>query len=135
MLLSHARVKRPSSTKIQSRNGIRYVYQVVGQTYNKEKKYTVDKRKVIGKMVDDEWMIPNESFSDFYPDVPVEMEYPDFSDTLKIGTFLVIHKIMKDLQISDVLEGVFDDKAHFIEDVVSYIVSDESCTFQHYSSR
>lgn len=134
MLLSHARVKRPSSTKIQSRNGVRYVYQVVGQTYNKDKKYTVDKRKVIGKMIDDEWMIPNEAFSDFYPDVPVEMEYPDFSDTLKTGTFLVIRKIMKDLQITDLLEGVFEERAHFIEDVVSYIVSAQSCTFQHYSS-
>ena len=134
MLLSNARVKRPSSTKIQSRNGVRYVYQVVGQIYNKEKKYTVDKRKVIGKMIDDEWMIPNEAFSDFYPDVTIEMECPDFSDTLKTGTFLVIQKIMKDLQITDVLDGVFGDRAQFIEDVVSYIVSSESCTFQHYSS-
>ena len=62
------------------------------------------------------------------------VECPDFSDTLKIGTFLVIHKIMKDLQISDVLEGVFEDRAQLIEDIVSYIVSAESCTFQHYSA-
>ena len=134
MLLTNARVKRPSSTKIQSRNGVRYVYQVVGQIYNKEKKYTVDKRKVIGKMIDDEWMIPNEAFSDFYPDVTIEMECPDFSDTLKTGTFLVIQRIMKDLQITDVLDGVFGDRAQLIEDVVSYIVSSESCTFQYYSS-
>ena len=39
-------------------------------------------------MIDEEWMIPNEYFEQYYPDVCVEQETPEFSDTLCIGCFL-----------------------------------------------
>ena len=93
MLLKNVKVMRPSTTKIQKRNGVAYVYQVTGKHYKKDKKYTVENRKLIGKMVDEQWMIPNEYFSQYYPDVCIEQDMPEFSDTLKIGAFMVIQKI------------------------------------------
>ena len=66
MLLKNVKVLRPKTTKIQKRNGIGYVYQLIGKSY---KKYTVENRKLIGKMMDEEWMIPNEYFEQYYPDV------------------------------------------------------------------
>ena len=54
MLLKNVKVLRPKTTKIQKRNGIGYVYQVIGKSYKKDKKYTVENRKLIGKMIDDE---------------------------------------------------------------------------------
>ena len=134
MLLNGVRVIRPKSTKIQKRNGVGYVYQVIGKSYKKDKKYTVENRKLIGKMIDDEWMVPNEFFSQYYPDVTVEQETPQFSDTLRIGCFLTVQKILKDLQIEDVLSSVFGDLSVFIEDIVSYMITNESCTFQYYSN-
>lgn len=134
MLLKNVKVKRPKTTKIQKKNGISYVYQVVGKTYKKDKKYTVEERKLIGKMIDDVWMIPNEYFSQYYPDVCIEQEVPDFSDTLKVGTFLVIQKLMKDLQIEELLDSAFGNLGHLIEDIVSYMITHESCTFQCYSN-
>lgn len=43
----------------KKRNGVAYVYQVTGKHYKKDKKYTVENRKLIGEMVDEQWMIPN----------------------------------------------------------------------------
>ena len=48
MLLKNVKVLRPKTTKIQKRNGIGYVYQVIGKSYKKDKKYTVKNRKLIG---------------------------------------------------------------------------------------
>lgn len=134
MLLNNVKVLRPKTTKIQKRNGIGYVYQVIGKSYKKDKKYTVENRKLIGKMIDEEWMIPNEYFEQYYPDVCVEQETPEFSDTLRIGCFLVVQKIFRDLQIEDVLLSIFGDLGSFIEDIVSYMITNESCTFQYYSN-
>lgn len=130
----NVKVIRPKTTKIQKRNGIGYVYQVIGKSYKKDKKYTVENRKLIGKMIDEEWMIPNEYFEQYYPDVCVEQETPEFSDTLRIGCFLVVQKLFRDLQIEDVLSSIFGDLGLFIEDIVSYMITNESCTFQYYSN-
>ena len=132
MLLKNVKVLRPKTTKIQKRNSISYVYQVVDQSYNKDKKYTVDGRKCIGKMIDDEYMIPNEYFSQYYPDVTIELPPNPFSDTLSIGSFLVIHKLFKDTGVEGILKNIFDDGYKFIEDLVFYMVTKQSCVFQHY---
>lgn len=106
----------------------------IGKSYKKDKKYTVENRKLIGKMIDEEWMVPNEYFEQYYPDVCVEQETPEFSDTLRIGCFLVVQKLFRDLQIEDVLLSIFGDLGLFIEDIVSYMITNESCTFQYYSN-
>ena len=109
MLLKNVKVVRPKTTKIQKRNGVGYVYQVIDKSYRKDKKYTVENRKLIGKMIDEEWMVPNEFFEQYYPDVSVEQDMPAFSDTLRIGSFLVIQKIFRDLQIEDILTSLFEE--------------------------
>ena len=134
MLLTNVKVIRPKTTKIQKRNGASYVYQVTGKTYKKDKKYTVDDRRMIGKMIDEEWMIPNEVFSQYNPDISIEQEAPQFSDTLRIGCFLVIQKLFEDLQLGELIHSVFDENKAFIEDIVSYMITNESCTFQCYSN-
>lgn len=133
MLLNDFKVLRPKTTKIQSRNGIRYVYQVIGTTYNKEKKYTTDKRVCIGKMIDDEYMIPNEKFNEYYPELVMsEVEAPMFSDTLKVGAIILIERIMKDLQLDQLIESVFENKASCIKDIINYMLIDETSVFQYY---
>ncbi len=134
MLLKDVKVIRPKTTKIQKRNDASYVYQVIGKSYKKDKKYTVEERKLIGKMIDDEWMVPNEFFCQYYPDVTIEQEVPRFSDTLHVGCFLVIQKLFEDLQINELMNSVFGNCGTFIEDIVSYMITNESCTFQNYSN-
>ena len=55
-------IKRPEGTKIYKQRECRYVYEVTGKEYKKDKQYVVEKRVCIGKMIDDENMIPNDSF-------------------------------------------------------------------------
>ena len=92
MLLENVKVLRPKTTKIQKRNGIGYVYQVIGKTYKKDKKYTVENRKLIGKMIDEEWMVPNEFFEQYYPDICVEQEYLSFRIHCVLAVFLLFKK-------------------------------------------
>lgn len=40
MLLKNVKVLRPKTTKIQKRNGIGYVYQVIGKSYKRIKIYS-----------------------------------------------------------------------------------------------
>lgn len=135
MLLKDFRIERPKTTKIQAKGGKKYVYQVVESIYDPIKKYNVDKRVCIGRMLDDVIMIPNEKFMDFYPELVVsEIEQPQFSDTLKIGTFIMIQKIFNDLKIDELLKTIFEEDYAFIIDLVSYIITNESATFQYYPS-
>ena len=46
MLLKNVKVLRPKTTKIQKRNGIGHVYQVIGKSYKKDKKYTFKIRSI-----------------------------------------------------------------------------------------
>lgn len=133
MLMNDYVIMRPKSTKIQPRNEIRYVYQVVSSTYNSEKKYNVDKRVCIGKMIDEFQMVPNEKFLEFYPNLIMsEVEPPTFSDTLKIGAFTLIRKIIKDLQIDLLLNEIHGDDATLMINIICYMIVNETSTFQMY---
>lgn len=70
-------------------------------------------------------MIPNEYFSQYYPDVCIEQDMPEFSDTLKIGAFMVIQKIFQDLQIEEMLTSIFGEFGIFVENIVSYMITEE----------
>ncbi len=133
-------VGRPAGTKIQKRGDTRYVYHVVSTHYNKDKKYNIDERKLIGKMADgsDELMIPNGNFEIYYPDAmtAANIEYPDppeFCDTLKAGTFAVIRRAADICGITAILKDIYGSHAaDEILDILAYVETAGSCTFQHY---
>ena len=134
MLLKDCKVERPKTTKVQIvRDGIKYVYQVVGKDYKKDKKYTVDKRVNIGKMIDDTYMIPNDKFELYYPDL-IKKDNPskEFSDTLSVGAYVLIDKILKDTGINELLDDIFDDKANLIKDLIAYMIIKESCDYEYF---
>lgn len=133
MLLKNVRVLRPSGTKIQARGDKRYVYYVRGTTYKKDKRYNVDHRQLIGKMIDDEYMVPNDKYFEFFPDdIPDDMATPEFSDTLHIGASFLIDKILDKYNVNGLLADVFYDKAALIKDLITYMVIDESSVMQYF---
>lgn len=89
MLLNGFVVKRPSDTKLQNKYGDKnnfYVYHVVSKEYKKDKKYVVEKRVCIGKLLDADadTMIPNEKFSQYYPNcLSVVSELPRTSNIFR----------------------------------------------------
>lgn len=133
MLLKEYKIIRPKGTKIQKKDNQRYVYHVLSVTYDRNKKYNTDKRVCIGRMVDNEYMIPNEKYELYYSDLnKIYKPIPQFSDTLKIGTFSLIRKVMDDLKLNEIIRNVHSDKFELINDIVSYIITDETSTFQYY---
>ena len=135
MLRKNVVVKRPEGTKLYRQRECLYVYHVTGSEYKKDKKYVVEKRVCIGKMIDDENMNPNDNFYQYYEmEGGNEQEPPCFSDALQIGAPALIFKIMDELQISKLLETIHGETdANLIKDLISYMIIRETSTMQHYS--
>ena len=89
--------------------GFHYIHYQYANSYNKEKKYHEPKRTTIGKVCknDETLMYPNDNYYKFFPaeEFP-EVEECDRSGCLKIGTYLVIEKILKESG----LKNIIDDK-------------------------
>ena len=135
MLRKDVLVKRPEGTKIYRQRDCVYVYHVTGSEYKKDKKYVVEKRVCIGKMVDDENMNPNDNFYQYYEIVDGnEEEPPRFSDAVQIGAPALLFKIMDELKLSELLRSIHgEEDADLIKDLVSYMIIRETSTMQHYS--
>ena len=129
MLLKDYVVKRPPGTKIQ--NG--YVYQVVKSVYDPKRKYNVDYRKLIGKMIDEENMVPNENFEIFYPGLIAGEKAPeDFSDVLHIGMYTLIDHLLKETKLREIIEPLFSEHCDLIFDLIAYMISEESCDYEYF---
>ena len=135
MLRKDVLVKRPEGTKIYRQRNCVYVYHVTGSEYKKDKKYVVEKRVCIGKMVDDENMNPNDNFYQYYEIVDGnEEEPPRFSDAVQIGAPALLFNIMDELKLSELLRSIHgEEDADLIKDLVSYMIIRETSTMQHYS--
>lgn len=118
-----------------------YMYAVISHSYNKEKGYSENKRKCIGKKVDENTMIPNKFyFMYFGSEVETETEaIPDVSDVLKIGASCMTDRMMEKAGLFDSLSEIFPDEAGRIADQVRYNIissgtpamSYESFSFEH----
>ena len=132
MLRKDLKVKRPEKTKLSKQRSCIYVYHVVGAEYKKDKQYVIDKRVSIGKMIDDEYMHPNDNYFLYYSLEDVEEKEPEFSDALQIAAVALLQKIMKDIKIDKLLTEVHGENAPIIKDLVCYMIIQQSSTMQHY---
>jgi hypothetical protein len=114
-----------------------YVEYAYERKYNPAKKYTVSKRTTIGKLSKDDltMMIPNENFLKYFPEVqrPEEKDRNNRSSCIRIGTHIIINKIINENQIPDILGEYFSDKElGLLLDLVSYSIIAESNVNQYY---
>lgn len=121
----------------RSKGNARYVYFECDRNYDSERKYTIVKRVTIGKVSSDDEtkMTPNENFRKYFPDVEVPEEAEDTgrSSCLKAGTYMVIKKTVKDLELDKKLEEIFGTKAAgIILDFASYSIITEGNAAQYY---
>ena len=136
MLNKDVKVKIPSSrikAVPKGKGGPVYIYYVDRYYYDKEKKYSSDKRKIIGKKIDDEYMIPNDNFLKYFPERAGELisDAPDiFSDTLHVGVMSIIDKILTDTGAGTLLDNTFEDKSSLIRDIISYMIVEESSKYE-----
>ena len=113
-----------------------YVLYQYGQDYKPEKKYVVPLRTIIGKINPDDpaYMFPNERFQEYFPDAVMPEELPEAyrSCALRIGSYAVIHKVLKDYKLHQLLNVWFGDDYGLLMDLVSYLIVDEENAGQHY---
>lgn len=128
-------VKIPEKVKFNKKNSGIYVYHIFNSTYSKEKKYSTDKRVLIGKKIDEKTMHPNKKYFEIYSvEFKVEKELPkEFSTTLSVGDAVLIQSISDNIGLSKCLFDVYgEDDKNTIINLATYHIIENSSVYQHY---
>lgn len=134
----NSRVSIPSSGKVsikKNSNGNHYVYYQYENNYSSERKYNLPKRTTIGKVCSDDssMMFPNPNYLKFFPDESLP-EYSDSSRSscLKVGSYVVIEKIIHEYHLQPTLKSILGDKYGLFLDLVTYTIICENNAAQYY---
>lgn len=116
-----------------------YVEFEYAREYLPEKRYTIARRKVIGKLVGDNesLMNPNENFLKYFPDskLPEERDRSLRSCGLRIGAWIVIRKVVNDCKLVEILGRYLPEKdVGLFLDLAAYSIVEEDNRAQHYPS-
>ena len=113
-----------------------YILYQYGSEYRPEKQYSVPLRTIVGKISssDSTLMIPNEKFQSYFPDVklPEELPLAYRSCCLKIGSCIIIQKILNEYKLIPMLKKRFGSDTGLILDLVSYLIIEEENAGQYY---
>jgi transposase len=96
-----------SNVSISNIGNARYLYHI-GKGYRNAKGQPASKKLSIGKLTDDDMLIPNENYFAIYEKTPV---YPPFEidSIVNFGDFFLLDYIAKDIGLAQVLRNVFGD--------------------------
>ncbi len=134
--MSYRKILRPKGTSSSVQKGGIYVYATAEKRYNSDKKYNNNKRVCIGKMIDNEYMMPNDRFSEFFPDIEIDEAAKEaaMSDTVKVGTTFLIDYLFKKTEMNVLLDNIFPETAKYYQDIVSYNLITEDNVMQYYDA-
>ena len=121
---------------LKNKNGTTYVQYQYGSEYKKDKQYAVPLRAIVGKKseTDPTLMFPNEKFQVYFPDVmiPEELPFAYRSCCLKIGSCVIIRKVLEEYGLPPMLKKRFGDDTGLILDLVAYLIIEEENAGQYY---
>lgn len=113
-----------------------YILYQYGSKYNPEKRYSIPLRTIVGKVSEEDpsRMFPNEKFPLYFPDVeiPEELPFAYRSCCLKIGSTVIIQKVIDEYKLIPMLIKRFGDDTGLILDLVSYLIIEEENAGQYY---
>lgn len=93
--------------------GVVYINYEYDRIYKPDKKYNIPKRTTIGKKCEDdpEMMYPNPNFLTYFPDaeLPEDQGRDARSSCLRIGTWIVIEKLMVESLLDKIISGLYSD--------------------------
>ena len=118
--------------------GVVYINYEYDRVYKPDKKYNIPKRTTIGKRCDDDhtMMYPNPNFLTYFPDakLPVDQGRDDRSSCLRIGSFMVIEKLMKESMVDRIISGMYNDErgSGLFLDLAAYNIITENNVGQYY---
>ena len=120
----------------KKKGGSTYILYQYGSEYNQEKQYAVPQRAIVGKISSDDptSMIPNENFQVYFPDekIPEELPFAYRSCCLKIGSYVIIQKVLDEYKLQPMLTKRFGDDTGLILDLVAYLIVEEDNAGQYY---
>lgn len=127
----------PGRISTISKGNATYVRYVSERIYKPDKKYTSPNHKVIGKLVGDgsNRMIPNENYLKYFGalELPETKSTSRRSSCLRIGSFLVIRKIMEEYKLSEMLSKYLSSKnCGLLLDLAAYSIVTENNAGQYY---
>jgi len=113
-----------------------YILYQYGSEYNPEKKYAIPLRTIVGKVSpsDATLMFPNEKFQTYFPDaqIPEELPFAYRSCCLKIGSCVIIQKVLEEYKLVPMLRKRFGNDTGLMLDLVSYLIIEEENAGQYY---
>ena len=119
-------------------NGVVYINYEYDRIYKPDKKYNIPKRTTIGKKCEDdpEMMYPNPNFLTYFPDaeLPEDQGRDVRSSCLRIGTWLVIEKLMMESMVDKIIDSIYNDDrgTGLFLDLVAYYLTTENNVGQYY---
>ena len=120
----------------KKKGNVTYILYQYDSEYNQEKQYAVPKRAIVGKVSGDDstMMVPNEKFQIYFPDaeIPEELPFAYRSCCLKIGSCIIIQKVIDEYTLRPMLAKRFGDDTGLILDLVAYLVVEEENAGQYY---
>ena len=118
--------------------GVVYINYEYDRVYKPDKKYNIPKRTTIGKkcLDDPEMMYPNPTFLTYFPDaeLPEDQGRETRSSCLRIGTWIVIEKLMTETLLDRIINGLYDDDrgTGLFLDLAAYYLTTENNAGQYY---
>ena len=114
-----------------------YVNYEVGREYLPERKYTIPKRVIIGKLVKSQegMMLPNQNFLTYFPDaeLPEEKMYSGRSSCIRIGAYTIIERTLEECRLPAYLGRQFEgNELGLLQDLVAYSMICENNAGQYY---
>ncbi len=120
----------------KKKGGTTYILYQYGSVYNQEKQYAVPQRTIVGKVseTDASMMFPNEKFQVYFPnaEIPEELPFAYRSCCLKIGSCVIIQKVLDEYKLRPMLNKRFGKDTGLILDLVAYLVVEEDNAGQYY---
>jgi len=117
---------------------VTYINYEYDRVYKPDKKYNIPKRTTIGKKCEDDlsMMYPNPNFLTYFPDaeLPIDEGRSDRSACLRIGTFLVIEKLMMESMVDKIISSIYnnDRGTGLFLDLAAYYLTTENNAGQYY---
>ena len=114
-----------------------YVNYEIGREYLPDRKYTIPKRVIIGKLAGNDctMMQPNQNFLTYFPDtqLPEEKFESNRSSCIRIGAYAVIERVLEEYRLPRYLGKYFDGKdLGLFQDLVAYSLICENNAGQYY---
>ncbi|MCD8293713.1 MAG: transposase [Clostridia bacterium] len=121
---------------VKKKGAASYVLFEYGRDYFPDKRYAVPKRAIIGKIAaeDGSLMYPNEKYQEYFPDAVMPEERPEAyrSCCLRIGSYIVIRKVLQEYDLTALLEKRLHEDTGLFLDLMAYMIVDEENAGQYY---